>query len=304
MTTSHQTYLALGMVLVASLACALPANPNTGAANTAAAQTAAEMTQNGVQEAPSATLEIPPTPTFTPTVTSEPLVLAYTLTPSLTFTPYSIFGVSTPTFTASLVSVSAPTNCRNGPGKAYEEVGVLKVGETTEVYGRDPTSEYLYIRNPGPGVEFCWVWGEYATISSSLFALPLLLPPPTPSPTLTETPVPSFDMEFIAFIKCTGWRIKIQVTNTSSQPFRSARIVVKDEVTEVELTANLENFTELNGCETIATKDMIKPGETFLISSPQFDDKPKGHQFRAFITLCTEKGQSGGCITRKLNFKP
>ncbi len=304
MLTPHRTYLALAMAFAISLACAIPAISNTGAVNTAATQTAAEMTQNGVQEAPSATLEIPPTPTFTPTVTSEPLVLAYTLTPTLTFTPYSIFGVSTPTFTASLVSVSAPTNCRNGPGKAYEEVGALKVGETTEVYGRDPTSEYLYIRNPDPGVDFCWIWGEYATISSSLFALPLLLPPPTPSPTLTETPVPSFDMEFIGYVKCTGWRIQIQVKNTSSQPFKSMAIAIKDEVTEVELTASADGFIELNGCPISSTRAMIDPGDTYLISSPQFDGNPKGHQFRAFITLCVEKGWTDGCVTRKLNFKP
>ncbi len=299
MTTSHQTYLALGMALAASFACAIPSIP---ASTTDAISATA--TQNGLQEAPSATLEILPTPTFTPTVTSEPLVLAYTLTPTLTFTPYSIFGVSTPTFIAPLISVSAPTNCRSGPGKVYEEVGALMVGETTEVYGRDPTSEYLYIRNPDPGVEFCWVWGEYANSSSSILALPVLMPPPTPSPTLTETPVPSFDMEFIGSIKCAGWRMNIKITNTSSQPFKSAVIEVKDEVTEVELTANLDDFTELNGCLTTAAKDMIKPGETFIVSSPQFEANPKGHHFRAFVTFCTEKGQSEGCITRKLNFKP
>jgi hypothetical protein len=299
MVTSHQKYVALVMVLAVSFACVLPSIPasNTDATSTTAAQ-------NGVQETPSATLEIPPTLTFTPTVTSQPLVLSYTLTPSLTFTPYSIFGASTPTFVASTISVSAPTNCRNGPGKSYGVEGTLKVGETAKVYGRDPTSEYLYIRNPDPGMEFCWVWGEYATISSSLFALPVLIPPPSPTPTLTATPEPSFDMEFVSAIKCTGWRIKIRVINTSSQPFKSAKIELKDEVTEVELIADLENFTELNGCQTTATKDTINPGASFVISSPQFDDKPKGHQFRAFITLCTGKAQSEGCVTRKLNFKP
>lgn len=299
MIKSHKRNWALIMVVAASLACAIPALPtsSTNEVSTAAAQ-------NEPQEAPSATLEILPTPTFTPTVTSAPLNIAGTVTPSLTFTPYSIFAATTPTFVTSSMSVSAPTNCRSGPGKSYGVEGTLKVGEMADVYGRDPTSEYLYIRNPDPGVEFCWVWGEYATISSSLFALPVLMPPPTPSPTLTETPVPSFDMEFIGYIKCAGWRIKILITNTSAQSFKSAKVVVKDEVTEVELTADLEDFTELNNCQPTATKDMIKSGETFLISSPQFDTNPRNHQFRAFITLCTEKQQSGGCITRKINFKP
>ena len=302
MTTSHRNYLALAMILAASLTCILPSIPasNTDGVGTAAAQTALA----GLQEVPSATLEILPTPTFTPTVTAIPLVLADTITPSLTFTPYSILSGITSTTVATVMSVSAPTNCRNGPGKAYGVEGTLMKGESAEVYGRDPTSEYFYIRNPDPGVEFCWIWGEFATTSDSLLLLPVLIPPPTPSPTMTPTPVPSFDMEFIGSIKCAGWRINIQITNTSSQPFRSAKVVVKDEVTEVELTADLENFTELNGCLPTTTKDMIKSGETFLISSPQFDTSPRNHQIRAFITLCTGKEQSEGCITRKLNFKP
>jgi hypothetical protein len=300
MIASHQKYLALAMVLAASLACVLPSIPasNTNADSTAVAQTALA----GLQEVPSATLEIPPTLTFTPTVTDIPLILADTITPSLTFTPYSILSGITSTTVASVISVSAPTNCRNGPGKAYGVEGTLMKGESAEVYGRDPTSEYFFIRNPDPGVEFCWIWGEFATTSDSLLLLPVMMPPPTPSPTMTPTPVPSFDMEFIGTIKCAGWRMKIQVTNTSSQPFKSMAIVIKDESTEVELVFNSDEFTELDGCVKVTAKDRIDSGDTFIISSPQFDQSPKGHQFRAFITLCTEKGQSGGCITRKLNF--
>lgn len=300
MITARRTYLALAMMLAASLACVLPSTPapNTNADSTAAAQTALA----GLQEVPSATLEIPPTPTFTPTVTDIPLILADTITPSLTFTPYSILSGITSTTVASVISVSAPTNCRNGPGKAYGVEGTLMKGESAEVYGRDPTSEYFYIRNPDPGVEFCWIWGEFATTSDSLLLLPVMMPPPTPSPTMTPTPVPSFDMEFIGSIKCAGWRMKIQVTNTSSQPFESMSIVIKDETTEVELVFNSDEFTELDGCVKVTAKDRIESGATFIISSPQFDQNPNGHQFRAFITLCTEKGQSGGCITRKLNF--
>lgn len=298
MVTSHRKYLALVMVLAASFACAIPSvpAPSVDSANTAAIQ-------NGVQDLP-ATLEILPTATFTPTVTSAPLIIEASITPSLTFTPYSIFGGATSTSIAQQIRVSVPTNCRSGPGKAYGVEGTLLANETAEVYGRDPTSEYLYIRNPDPGVEYCWVWGEFAIISDSLLALPIYMPPPTPSPTLTPTPVPSFDMEFIDAVKCTGWRMKIQITNTSSQPFKSVQMVIKDEATEVELTASSDSFADLDGCVQTAIKDMINPGETFVLSSPQFDDRPKGHNFRAYITLCTEKGWTNGCITRKINFKP
>ncbi len=300
MFLSRRTCLTLAMVFAVSLACVLPSIPasNTDSASTSAAQ-------NGLEELPSATLEILPTRTFTPTVTSAPLNLSAITAPSLTFTPYSIFGASTPTSSViPLLSVSAPTNCRNGPGKAYGVEGTLMKGEIVEVYARSPTNEYFYIRNPDPGVEFCWVWGEYASASGSLLVLPVLLPPPTPSPTMTPTPIPSFDMEFIDSIKCGGWMMNIQVTNTSPQPFKSMVIEVKDEVTEVELRASSDEFTQRDGCLKTVTKDRIDPFETFIISSPPFEYNPKRHPFRAFITLCTEKGQSAGCITRKLNFKP
>ena len=232
MSQTRRTYLSLALLLIASFACAIPSIPisDTGTINTAVAQTvSARLTQNGPQELPSS--ESPQT--FTPTVTFIPLDITATFTSTITPSPQPIF---TNTPVVPLMSVSVPTNCRSGPGKVYDLQGALLVGETAEVYGRDPTNQYWFIRNPDSGADFCWAWGEYATISGSTQLLPVLTPPPTPTPTMTPTPSPSFELDFSHMDSCSGWWMDIAVINTGSLSFKSLTIEIKDQVTAVELT--------------------------------------------------------------------
>lgn len=67
MITARRTYLALAMVLTASFACVLPHS------RIQHRRDQYDRHANEPQDLPSATLEIPPTLTFTPTVTSAPL---------------------------------------------------------------------------------------------------------------------------------------------------------------------------------------------------------------------------------------
>jgi hypothetical protein len=135
MSKAHRMWLSIAALFLASLACTgMPVftTPDTGAISTSAAQTViAGLTQNVPQTAISATLEatstFTPTPTFTPTETLTP---TQTLTATLAFTPTPL---------VPLISVSVPTNCRNGPGKVYDMEGALLVGEFAEEYGRDST---------------------------------------------------------------------------------------------------------------------------------------------------------------------
>jgi hypothetical protein len=152
---SHRNFLPLTALLIASLACTSApvfSAPDTGAISTSAAQTViAGLTQNVPQPTLSATIEATPTIIFTPTFTpTETLTPTQTLTATLAFTPTPL---------VPLISVSVPTNCRNGPGKVYEMVGALLVGKFAEVYGRDSTNNYWYIRNPDSETDFCW-YGE------------------------------------------------------------------------------------------------------------------------------------------------
>jgi uncharacterized protein YgiM (DUF1202 family) len=86
------------------------------------------------------------------------------------------------------VSVSVDTNCRIGPGNAYEMVGGLKVGETAAVVGKDAFGEYWIIEDENTPDGTCWIWGQYATVKGNTDNLPVVAAPPTPTPTPTQPP--------------------------------------------------------------------------------------------------------------------
>ena len=90
---------------------------------------------------------------------------------------------ATPTPTSVSLQVSVPTNCRVGPGKAYDMVSVLQTGKQVAVVGRHATADFWVIENP-KGAGTCWVWGEYATFTGSPASLPVWDTPATPTPAL------------------------------------------------------------------------------------------------------------------------
>lgn len=310
MSHAHRVYFSVAALLIASLACtnlSVFSTPDTGAVSTAAAQTViADLTRNAPLATLSATFEVTPTstftpepPTITPTETLTP-TLTLTATPSLTFTPL-----------VPLISVSVPTNCRNGPGKVYDMVGALLVGVTAEVYGRDPTNNYWYIRNPDWGDKFCWVWGEYATLTGPVLLLPIFTPPPTPtptftpSPTLTPTPSPAFKAEYASLDACNGsWWLEIALKNKGTIPLKSVNISVTDKATGVVVVNLADGFTNLEGCLSKTTKDTLGPGDTYLLSAPAFNYNPMGHELKVAITLCSDTGQKGLCVTNKFGVIP
>jgi hypothetical protein len=241
-------------------------------------------------------------------------------TPASTSTPQPPTLIPTQTLTATLsstftplvpqISVSVPTNCRNGPGKIYDLEGALLVGEVAQIYGRDPTGKYWYIPNPNRNGHFCWVWGEYATLSGNTSFLPVYTPPPTPTPTLTPTPTrtptpaPVFEAEYSSLDTCTGWWVEFKIKNTGSVSFQSAGIVVRDTVTNVTLSNLTNGFVNINGCLTTNTRDALGPKKTTIVSAPAFTYDPTGHKIVATITLCSNTGQNGTCVTRKIKFTP
>ncbi len=106
--------------------------------------------------------------------------------PSPTFTPGPPTLTPTPPHTSTpvvpTIVVSVDTNCRSGPGKVYDMLGALLVGETTEILARGSVPNYWVVDNPNyPGHE-CWLWGKYATVSGDTHHLPIRTAAPTPTP--------------------------------------------------------------------------------------------------------------------------
>ena len=305
MQTFRRTSLPLLFILLGILACALPGIPqqvDQNSVSTAVAQTLAVIAQmtrdagSGVVDVksatPSATLR-PEDPTYTP--------LPPTFTPTLTLSPTAVFTV-TPLF--PMIHVSVATNCRLGPGKLYRLVGALLVGETVRVYARDPSGDYWYIRNPDRATGFCWVWGEYATVTGITSVLPIYTPPPTPTPTRTATPSPGFDVSYGGIGACAGWWVDVDLENTGSMTFKSVSLTVKDTVTSSVVATVADGFVQKTGCTSSLTRKALLPGRAFTESSPRFSYKPVGHKMRATVTLCSDLGLNGSCVTESIVFTP
>ena len=314
MFRSRFVFLTIILLLITDLACALPTTiilQNTDLISTAAAQTViADLTE----AAPLATLSatLPPAPTFTlepPTATStqtQTAIFTPTQTPTATFTPTLTSTVTlTPTPPIPQISVSVPTNCRNGPGLVYDWEGALLVGKVAQVYGRNALGNYWYIRNPDSSNGFCWVWGQYATLVGNIASLPVYTPPPTPTPTMTATPMPDFKVTYNGMDNCNNnWWAEIKLENAGSIPFVSETITIKDTVTNVVLVSYSDGFTDVSGCLSSIFRDTLGVGKTFTMSTPKFDYDPHGHKINVTITLCSSPGQSGICLTKTISFKP
>lgn len=289
MLKSTPILLLVIVLLILSQACTVPgiSTSDSNSMNTAIAQTIiAALTQTSQPNIPITGLESP-VPTFTHELP--------TFTPTETLTPTSVF-TSTPLIPQ--ISVSMPTNCRVGPGKVYDRVGALLLGEVAEVAGRDPVGNYWYIHNPDQSNGFCWLWGEYATVTGNTSVLPVYTPPPTPTPT------PNFAAFYAGKDTCTGWWVDIELDNTGGVSFRSISLTLRDTVTDAVLSMYADSFTDLSGCGTSNTKDTLPSGASRIVSSPAFTYDPVGHKLRATITLCSNAGQSGMCVTQVINFTP
>lgn len=296
-------YLLL-LLFFTGLACSFPESfvPDTNAIRTESAQT---VIASFTQSIPAVTVSSQPV--FTSTVEIASPTFTASFTPSVTLSPTL---VDTPTLQAAQIIVSVDTNCRVGPGRVYPRVGALLIGEIADVYGRDPTNKYWYIRNPDSADGYCWVWGEYATLSGAYLIVPVFTPPPTPTPTITPTstatslPQPDFDIDYAGKDSCAGWWVEVRVRNTSSISLRSVIFDVDDKTTSQNQTALSDSFTNIDGCSKTTTKDALTQGNEFIISSPVFSYDLTGHDILVHVTLCTQTGQKGDCVKRKVKFTP
>ena len=291
--------LSITVLFIISLACATPNLPTPtqdlnvlGTAIMATMASAATQTAAAVIP-PSVTVESPtPWPTFTPV---PPLpTFTPSASPSATSSPTPVF---TSTSTVPLISVSVATNCRTGPGKIYDRVGALLVGEVAEVVGRNANGNYWYIRNPRQPGGFCWLWGEYATVTGNFAALPVFTPPPTPTPT------PNFRAVYVRRERCDNrWWVDLRVRNTGGMVFQSISITMRDLTTGVVASMSSDVFTNVDGCTKTDSRDALQPDTARAVSGPTFTYNPTGHKLRARITLCSREGQNGMCITKTINF--
>jgi len=112
-----------------------------------------------------------PTVVYTPTATIGP---AATLTRSPTATPARV----TLTVKKTLI------NCRFGPAVTYELVNELGQGDSARVVGRNESSTWWFIRDPGDPNGNCWVSAAVTETQGEVDQLPVIQ-----SPVVTVTSV-------------------------------------------------------------------------------------------------------------------
>jgi len=176
MSGRHGRLLAAGVaLLLAGLACQLPATTSGQVDPTALAQAlidannatvVAGLTQTAALPA-SADLPAGAEGTATPTETATP---AETATPPATIP------------TSPSAQLTENTNCRKGPLAGYDLVITYLNGQLLDILGRNAAGDYWYVANPNNPSANCWLWGRYAQVSGDTGQVPVFTPPPTPTP--------------------------------------------------------------------------------------------------------------------------
>jgi hypothetical protein len=278
----HRISIPVIILLITSLACGQSANVPTldpNAASTAIVETIAAIQIQGTASALPAS---DATVTLIPTVTPFP-------TQTLAFTPTS----ATPT-----ISVSVDTFCRTGPGKDFEKVGILLVGEETEIVGRHATGQYWYVRNPDTGADFCWMSGEYATITGNTLLLLIQTPP--------ASVTTDFEITYLGMGRCSGaWWSDLRLKSRSDQIFESMSLTIRDLDTNTYRTTTNNDFTFVDGCGGPQPPvDFLIQGGSLKLSSPSFSYSMNGNNMSVAITLCTASDLRGACVSRSISYIP
>ncbi len=94
------------------------------------------------------------------------------------------------------ILVPEQVNVRTGPSTDYEKVGVLIAGQRAPALGRSPGGEWIQIFYPGVPGNLAWVYAPFVVLDSDQRLLPIIEPPPTPTPRVTATIDPTLAAQF------------------------------------------------------------------------------------------------------------
>lgn len=116
--------------------------------------------------------------------------------------------VAVPTVTGTpsgpLVTVKAGQNepfinVRSGPNALYPKVGLLLEGQSAPALGKSPLGEWIMIAYSGAPGGVGWVYSIYVDLTPGA-VLPIIEPPPTVTPLMTQTVNPTLAAQFIVTV--------------------------------------------------------------------------------------------------------
>ncbi len=78
-----------------------------------------------------------------------------------------------------MLTVREATNCRTGPGEAYDIVFTYPAGTKLEIAGRYEPGNFWLVKSDKSQAGVCWMWGEFVDVSGNYLAVSNVTPPPT-----------------------------------------------------------------------------------------------------------------------------
>jgi hypothetical protein len=178
---------------------------------------------------------------FTSSVTSTPQV-TNTIAPQVTQTSLTAGSPTvsiTPTYSVPMLTVQDTTNCRTGPGEAYEVVFTYLSGKELEIVGRyDPGNFWLVKSNESPNGT-CWLWGQYVEVVGSYWTVASVTPPPTATSAPPRAPG-IVKWEF----SCSGGTLTFNVTWADNSNNETGYRVFRNGEQATELPADSTTYTD------------------------------------------------------------
>jgi len=136
---------------------------------------------------------------FCLTAASLGLLMGFAPAPGRAASAAAQATVATVTGTPSgpMILVPELVNVRTGPGVNYPQVGILIAGQTAPALGRSPGGEWLQIAYAGVPGNVAWVYAAFVVLQTfQPGGLPVVEPPPTPTPRVTSTIDPTLAAQF------------------------------------------------------------------------------------------------------------
>jgi uncharacterized protein YraI len=123
----------------------------------------------------------------TPVEAQNALYQDTVLMPTVTSTPTGV--IATVRYDQEQIKV------RSGPSTLYSQIGVLVSGQSVPVKGRSPGGDWLQIEYVGVPESIGWIYAPLVSITPG--ELPIVEPPPQPTPMYTLTIDPTLAAQFI-----------------------------------------------------------------------------------------------------------
>jgi len=277
--------IAIPLLLFASLACSFSVDFSEGSLTVNSGESGSEGDIDGAaaQDAETSITVVSTTGQSTATPSPQP-------TQTQTPTPESV-----------MIGVAQDTFCRTGPASIYEEKGILNTDQTARAVARDPGETSWLIINPDNESGECWIWGRYATPQGPADALPVFIPPPSPTAT------PGLDFTAYKSLKLegnTGVSFWFRIENIGVLHLESVRTVVKSKtkpkggnIQDQTVTSMYNGFAGQVNPNDPTVQDTAEPGSKVGTKSGKMDFI-YGNTATVTITVCSQDGLKGACKTK------